>query len=241
MAKKRQPPTADNYGQPGIGTDSYGGGVVDPTANVIALVQAEAKRLDEMSKLERERVNELFHLRAQHTTEIRHAESARIDAIRAVDVGAVAAAAQVSATQATTLATTVASSAEALRNQVAAAASAQTVALAAALDPIQKDIADLRRAQYEAQGQQRLDPSDVKFGEVLERIGRIENTYTGRREQRSETRAQFSTGQAVIGVVVAVIAAIGLYLGLKTSDGTNITTCKDAAGQTVPCVAAPLP
>jgi hypothetical protein len=47
----------------------------------------------------------------------------------------------------------VATSAEALRNQVAAAASAQTVALAAALEPIIKDIADLRRAQYEAQGQ----------------------------------------------------------------------------------------
>jgi hypothetical protein len=51
------------------------------------------------------------------------------------------------------LATQVATSAETLRNQVAAAATAQTIALAAALEPIIKDIADLRRAQYEAQGQ----------------------------------------------------------------------------------------
>jgi hypothetical protein len=34
----------------------------------------------------------------------------------------------------------------------AAAASAATTALAGALEPIQKDIADLRKAQYEAQG-----------------------------------------------------------------------------------------
>jgi hypothetical protein len=36
---------------------------------------------------------------------------------------------------------------------VAAAASAATIALAAALEPVQKDIAELRRAQYEQIGQ----------------------------------------------------------------------------------------
>jgi len=58
--------------------------------------------------------------------------------------------------------------AETLRNQVAAAAQASTVALAAALEPIQKDIADLRRVQYEQQGQksavveQRSSTSDLR-------------------------------------------------------------------------------
>lgn len=98
-------------------------------------------------------VKETAELRALHENQLREAEAKRIDAIRAVDVGAVAAAAAVQTTQASTLAAQVATSAEALRNQVAAAASAQTVALAAALEPIIKDIADLRRAQYEAQGQ----------------------------------------------------------------------------------------
>jgi len=72
---------------------------------------------------------------------MRQSEAARIDAIRAVDVGAVQRAAEVSQQQAGTLAAQVALSAEAVR-----------VALAAAMEPIQKDIADLRRAQYEAQG-----------------------------------------------------------------------------------------
>lgn len=96
---------------------------------------------------------EFANLNEIHAKELRVAESDRINAIRAVDVGAVAAAAAVSATQATTLAAQVALSADALRTQVAASAAAAAIAQSNALDPIQKDIADLRKAQYEAQGQ----------------------------------------------------------------------------------------
>ena len=61
-------------------------------------------------------------------------------------------AAEVATAQALTLAAQVSTSAETLRTQVAAAATASTVALAAALEPIQKDISDLRRNMYEQQG-----------------------------------------------------------------------------------------
>jgi len=155
----------------GAGVDSTGRPVVDPTANVLQLVEAAIQRQDDLRMAEKEHVAEVLRLRgeqrshdlahmsevvtirARYDEQLRDAEAKRIDAIRAVDVGAVAAAAAVQTTQASTLAAQVATSAEALRNQVAAAASAQTVALAAALEPIIKDIADLRRAQYEAQGQ----------------------------------------------------------------------------------------
>jgi hypothetical protein len=125
----------------------------DPTQNVLNLVQAAISRQDDMRNLVARHADDMATLRADYDAKLRSAETDRINAIRAVDVGAVAAAAQVSATQATTLAAQVATSAETLRTQVAAAATAATVALAAALEPIQKDIADLRRAQYEAQGQ----------------------------------------------------------------------------------------
>jgi hypothetical protein len=101
---------------------------------------------------DRKHIAQLAELRAYYDEKLRDAEAKRIDAIRAVDVGNVQRATEVSATQAATLATQVATSAEALRLQVQAAAAAASTALAAALDPIQKDIADLRRAQYEAQG-----------------------------------------------------------------------------------------
>jgi hypothetical protein len=137
---------------PGIGVDFQGRAVVDPTKNVLDLVSAamqrqddlrsiEFKRQDDLREAESRHVREIAEVRSHYTAELRKAETARIDAIRAVDVGAVQRAAEVSAQQATTLAAQVALSAEAVR-----------VALAAAMEPIQKDIADLRRAQYEAQG-----------------------------------------------------------------------------------------
>jgi len=132
--------------------DAWGYPAIDPTTNVKSDIAQAVKRLDDLRQMDREHTREMMELRARHTAEMRKAEADRIDAIRTVDVAAVRAAAEVSATQATTLAAQVATSAETLRNQVAAAATAATVALAAALEPIQKDIADLRRVQYEQQG-----------------------------------------------------------------------------------------
>lgn len=147
----------------------------DPTENVKAIVAAEGRRQDdlrdmqtghdrELRNAELKRIDEIAALRAVHVREMRQAETDRIDAIRAVDVGAVNRAAEVSATQATTLATQVATSAEALRGQVEAARQQTATALAAALEPIQKDIQDLRRAQYEAQGvrAQTVETRDVR-------------------------------------------------------------------------------
>lgn len=138
---------------PGPGVDASGQAVIDPTANVLQLVEAAIKRQDDLRISESNHIREISQIRAIHNQEMRESEAHRLDAIRAVDVAAVQQAAQVSATQAATLATQVATSAETLRTQVAASAQAAVVGLAAALDPIQKDIADLRRAQYEAQGQ----------------------------------------------------------------------------------------
>lgn len=113
-------------------------------------------------------MREIAALRAEYTAELRKAETARIDAIRAVDVGAVQRAAEVALTQASTLATQVATSAETLRGQVAAAATAQATALAAALVPLQEAIADLRRAQYEAQGvKSNVGETRLNYGAVL--------------------------------------------------------------------------
>lgn len=133
----------------GLAVDSKGNPVIDPTKNVLDLVESAIKRQDDLRQAD----SKLAEVRDQHAKELRLAEAARIDAIRAVDVGAVKSAAEVQATQAGTLANQVATSAETLRTQVAATATAAETKLAAALEPIQKDIADLRRVQYEGVGQ----------------------------------------------------------------------------------------
>jgi hypothetical protein len=179
---------------PAQGQEAFGdGSAYDPSRNVLNLVAASIKRQDDLREMQAGHVAQVGQLRednARYVVELRSnydaqlrevnrrseerldfkdqqlraAETARIDAIRAVDVGAVNRAAEVSATQAATLATQVATSAEALRGQVEAARQQTATALAAALEPIQKDIQDLRRAQYEAQGQktQVVETRDVR-------------------------------------------------------------------------------
>jgi hypothetical protein len=134
---------------PGPGVDAQGRPVIDPTRNVLGLVEAAVKRLDDLADLRSAYDRRLGEQRLYYEDkmreldkELRKAESDRIDAIRAVDVGNVQRAAEVAGAQA-----------EALRTTVAATATAFDAKIVAVLDPIQKDIADLRRAQYEAQGQ----------------------------------------------------------------------------------------
>jgi hypothetical protein len=86
----------------------------------------------------------------------------------------------VSAAQAAALAAQVALSADAMRVQVAAAAQAAQESQARYIDPIQKDIADLRRAQYEQQGQRaQVSDSRSKNGSVGLWIGLGVSSFLG--------------------------------------------------------------
>lgn len=159
---------------PGPGVDASGNPVVDPTQNVLQLVEAAIKRQDDLRETEARHMREIISIRADYDQKLREAESDRIDAIRAVDVGAVQ--------RATEVASVVA---ETLRTQVATTASAAATGLSAALEPIIKDIADLRRAQYEAQG--------VKAQTV-----------------ETTTRQQFTMGNLVAIAGLVVVSLIGL-------------------------------
>jgi hypothetical protein len=127
---------------PGPGVDASGQTVTDPTANVLDLVEAAIKRQDDLRDLSSAHLREVMTLRSEYERQLRIAETARIDAIRAVDVAAVQRAAEVAAEAVQTLAAQVPITAEAVRTS-----------LAAALNPILNDIAELRKVQYEQQGQ----------------------------------------------------------------------------------------
>jgi hypothetical protein len=172
-------PTASTA-QPGPATDKDGRPTLDPTRNVLDLVDAAIQRQDDLREMQAEYQRRFAELRETHSRELREKEAERIDAIRLVDVSAVARAAEVSAAQATALAAQVAASAEAMRSQVASSASAASEALARSLDPIQKDIADLRRAQYEQQGQKsQVEDSRAKGSSVGLWIGLSVSAFFG--------------------------------------------------------------
>ncbi len=148
----------------GLGVDAYGPPVIDPTANVISLVDAAILRQDDLRSAESRHIRELMqlhtnynqqlnNLRDNYSSQLRVQEAERLNAIRLFDTAASARASEVAGTQAATLAGQVQAAAEAMRNQVAAAAAAAAASLVTALEPIQSSINDLRKAQYEQQGQ----------------------------------------------------------------------------------------
>jgi hypothetical protein len=114
----------------------------DPTKNVESLVEAAMKRQDDLRDSESQHIREVMSIRAEYDDKLRQAEADRINAIQARSDLTVQRAAEVQQAQANTLA-----------NQVATTADAFRASLAAALAPIMASIEDLRRAQYEAQGQ----------------------------------------------------------------------------------------
>jgi hypothetical protein len=216
MAEERPAPTPPG-GNPGPGVDAYGQPVVDPTQNVLDLVNAAMRRQDDLREMQAKYDAQIGKMREVHSREmraaarrseeridskdqqLRAAETARIDAIRAVDVGAVQRAAEVSAIQAQTLANQVATSAEALRGQVEASRQQIATAQAAELQPIKAAIEDLRRAQYEAQGQktQVVESSSTDRDTVM-----LEQT----RIQAAQSRMQM---YALI--IAAIVLALGVY------------------------------
>lgn len=170
-------------------TDDQGRIIVDPTLNVIALHEAGMRRQDDLRNSENRRIRERVHmeakiadLRAIHTREMRKAEKSRLNAIRGVDQAAVSASASAAEIRAATLAAQVALSADAMRTTVAATAQAAQENLTRALDPIQKDIGELRQVQYTTAG------------------GKAESVET-----KTESRAHVSNVGMWIGLAVAVV------------------------------------
>jgi ElaB/YqjD/DUF883 family membrane-anchored ribosome-binding protein len=173
---------------PGVGVDASGFPVQDPTANVLDLVQAAVQRIDDVASLRADHQRELMQRDREYASELRQLEAARLDAIRAVDVGAVQRAAEVQSQVANALASQVATSADAFR-----------VALSAQLEPLQRDIADLRKTQYEAAG------------------GKTQTLEAG-----TGNRAWIAVGiAAVVGVATIFLGCAGIVVTLVLTLGGN--------------------
>lgn len=207
---------------PGPGIDASGQSVIDPSDNVLALVQAAVKRLDDLrgteSEWERRFLEaELKHLRfemvlrATHAKEMREGESERLDAIRTVDVGAVATAAVAQQIAATALAKTVVDQAEALRS-----------VMDTKFSLMQTTISELQRFQFESVGgkaqvvESRDSAADMlPILEAIKSLERTQQKAVGQEIQVQETRAAGSNRALWIGLGVAAFMGVGtLMLGV---------------------------
>jgi hypothetical protein len=131
-------------------------GYSDPTTNVLLLVEAAVKRLDDLQRVEMRRIDEQLQSHTDYTKQLAEAEAKRIDAIRAVDVGAVAIASERTAAQAVVLANQVVTSAETLRALVASTATTVANQLASLQTQLTDRIGLLEKSQYESKGRSGL-------------------------------------------------------------------------------------
>lgn len=211
---------AESKHNTGLGVDASGGPVIDPTANVLSLVEAAVKRLDDLRAAEVVRQNDLRTMMEAHAAtvlritiefqqQLRDAEAKRIDAIRVVDVNAVSVASARAADQASVLAAQVQTSADALRSLVATSAAALATQQANANAEFSKRLSELERTKYEGAGRSTVaDPAMAEMAEDLKRI--------------RETGAQMAGKGEGIGVAWVVLLGIGSLLSILCGVGAAI-------------------
>jgi hypothetical protein len=248
--------------------DRRGGVAIDPTRNVLDLVDAERRYQDGMRQAYKEitdakslcieqianlrsahaekvadaesrRVDEQAAMRAEYGEKLRFAEASRIDAIRAVDVGAVAIASQRASDQANVLQTQVATTAETIRNLVASTAAAAAISLQQQLGPISTRITTLEQAQYKGEGRSAL--ADPAFSELLaevKRLGAERNVSTGVGQGISTSWAVF-IGIAML--IATILGVVGFNLSRNPAPPIQPTVQYVPAPTVVPPAMAPAP
>lgn len=200
----------------GPSTDRRNDPVVDPTANVLLILDAAVRRQDDLRESESNHIRELMRLTSSYEDKLATAEANRINAIRAVDVAAVGVAADRAAQQAGVLANQVSTSAETLRTLVASTSTALAEQLTQIITPITARIAVLERAQYEGAGKAGvIDPqvsqlvSEVRATREAVALGT--GTRQGGRDQVVEGRDQT---RLVLAIIAGFVGFLGFLMGV---------------------------
>jgi len=196
----------------------------DPTKNVLQLVEAAVKRIDDLQKAESrrledlriseiKRVDELMALRCIYEDKLTVAEAKRIDAIRAVDVAAVSTATERATVQAQMLAAQVSTSAETLRALVASTAAAAATQQAQIQSALTERIAALEKSLYLGAGKQEVvDPMMANLVDEIKKLKTLRDEDIGKAKGsvdfRSYVVAGFGILFGIIGVVLTVLNLI---------------------------------
>lgn len=196
----------------GLSVDASGAPAVDPTANVIALIEAANKRQDDLRELydrlckaEIRRIDDIAFLRAEHAKDLARLESDRLNAIRQVDVLAVNTAAERAAQAISAVAVTTASNAENLRNALNTTATTIANQTSATFTAITERLAALEKSSYEGKGKQSF--SDPVMAELVAEMKTL-------RESRAQGSGKSEGISASWGVLLGVFGLIGAVIGI---------------------------
>lgn len=202
--------------EPGKGVDADGRAVVDPTKNVLGLVEANNVRLAELRAVDKERNDDLRKLTEAHSREVMElhvkyqerltlGESERINAIRAVDVAAVATASERAAQQANVLANQVAASAETLRTLVASTSTALANQVQATNGQLVERIASLEKAQYQGAG--RSEVANPAIDQLIREVRMLH-------EAQTQGKGKGEGISTAWGILMALVTLISMLIAI---------------------------
>lgn len=180
----------------GPATDAQNVPVVDPTANVLAVISMSNRRQDDLREMSQMYEDKIATLRSKHIAELASSESERVDAIHAADEAGSAREAIVNAAQTAQLAKQVTDTAEAVRISSEAQRTAMVDLLSTTMEPVNKSLAELTKALYSGEGGNRA---------TLE-------ARTEQRSDRGESRQAQQVWLAAGGFVVILLAALLSFL-----------------------------
>lgn len=219
MASRRTSGGVEQQPVAGLGVDSFGGPVIDPSANTIAGLAGAVARLDDLRKETNRRYDrELWwtryvaEMRAGYMKEIRELESNRLEKIRLVDVQArdTAADQQIRAIQ--TLAATQSAEREALRSLVATTADALAKQLTQTVGEINTRLGVLEKTSYKGEGKEAFsDPQTAALMAEVRSLRESRATGEGKSEGMSTTAKITIAG---IGLVATLLGIMGTVVGL---------------------------
>ena len=219
MAKKERKKGFAN-GAAGIPIDAFGGATIDPTQNVLNLVEAAILRQDnlreyaeKLADAKADFTNKIAELRAIHQRELDVAEAQRLDAIRQVDREDVTKTAVQALTAIQALAATTTTTAETLRTQVATTAQAAQNQLATITNEINKRLSALEQTSFEGKGKQQLaDPQMLELLAEMRSLRAASSVVAGGQEHKTEQRSTMLFVAAIIGALIGVAGFVSAFM-----------------------------
>jgi hypothetical protein len=203
----------------GLGVDSSGGPVVDPTVNVIALNEAATRRQDDLRKAnnrwikaEIKHQQRLLQMQASHAKELAEKESSRLDSIRQVDEVTKTAAQAQNSLAISTLAKQTTDIATTLSTQVQTTAQAAEARRQADMAEVTKRVSALELALSASVGKSTLaDPAFIELAAAVKALSTKESTRTGFDAGKAAALAAGAAAVAAAGggVTALILKAMG--------------------------------
>lgn len=180
------PPDRTNNNVPGESN-------IDPTKNVLDLVNAAVKRIDDLAELRETHSKEIAEIRDKHYKELDDKEASRLNSIRQVDQSNASSAAKAALDAIQTLANTTAVTASANAKQVTDLATSIAASLAATVEALSKRIAALELSSAEGIGKTRVvDP------QISDLVAEVRSLATARSEKVGSDPAIAETLQTIL-------------------------------------------